>query len=117
MHTKKFVVLLIYLASILLHVMFTQSKDTHSFRQMIRYGRAGKNDNSGSINVRPHGEVFYLGPRYGKRSKLDSTVQEDNKDVLYMCSNDKNFSCSYSGITNLYRCNSLRGSILKDNSI
>ncbi|XP_030766791.1 RYamide neuropeptides-like [Sitophilus oryzae] len=119
MHTRRIVILLLYLATILFNsvLLHAKTQDLHSFKQMIRYGRAGKSDNAGSINVRPRADAFYLGPRYGKRSQMVTTHRDDSKEVLYMCNNDKNFSCSYTGVTNLYRCSSLRDSLLRDNSI
>ncbi|XP_050296564.1 RYamide neuropeptides-like [Anthonomus grandis grandis] len=112
MNVRKITVILVYLAYVVVGLVMAAKESnkripgsTHAFQQMVRYGRSS--DKDGKIRVYPRADVFYLGPRYGKRSNMESINNALNED--------KSIPCIYTGITNLYRCNIPRRPALDNN--
>ncbi|KAL1502218.1 hypothetical protein ABEB36_007392 [Hypothenemus hampei] len=108
MHVRKVTVIFVYLVSIMVSFVIADMESNkripgaaHAFQQMVRYGRSGNNKDN-KIKIFPRADVFYLGPRYGKRSReLEDNVRNEQDD-------DESFPCIYTGVTNLYRCNMSR---------
>ncbi|XP_066249325.1 RYamide neuropeptides-like [Euwallacea similis] len=109
MHVRKVIVIFIYLASAVVSFVVADKETnkrmpgSHAFQQMVRYGRSSKKDPK--INVYPRADVFYLGPRYGKRSR--PTTQMVNINSL----EENPLPCKYTGVANLYRCNISRSTV------
>ncbi|XP_060536031.1 RYamide neuropeptides-like [Cylas formicarius] len=86
---------------------YTSSKrmqESPKFKTMFRYGRSS-NKEVNIVNVHPRADSFYLGgPRYGKRStklKLPNGKLFSPPTICRV-----NRSCTYLGVSNLYRCTS-----------
>ncbi|CAH0551897.1 unnamed protein product [Brassicogethes aeneus] len=82
-----------------------------SFKTMMRYGRSNSKNfiNPGKdgkyYKVIPRAEAFHIMSRYGKRSSWSP-----NSSLVYpvpksRCIEGENLSCSFTGISNFYRCN------------
>ncbi|CAG9764974.1 unnamed protein product [Ceutorhynchus assimilis] len=120
MHVRKVAVIFIYLVAAIVSLVFADKEsnkrmppsNAHAFQQMVRYGRASSKD---KINVYPRADVFYLGPRYGKRSR----TTPPQRDSLEMSNeiNDRTIPCTYTGVSNLYRCNTYKRSTIKEHRI
>ncbi|CAH1980301.1 unnamed protein product [Acanthoscelides obtectus] len=83
-----------------------------SFKTMLRFGRSS-NSNSDKdlkpVNVYPRADAFFLGPRYGKRS-----VWGPNP-LSMTCGEESDMSCSWVGLSNLYRCIQRKDMLISSN--
>lgn len=121
MHVRKVAIVFLYLITVFISTVLTSKESnkrmpgssSHAFQPMLRYGRSSNKE--GKINVYPRADVFYLGPRYGKRSQQTSSHLQSLSNSMHTCINDRSYSCTYAGVSNLYRCNNSRRSTVNQN--
>ncbi|KAH0998409.1 RYamide neuropeptides-like [Dendroctonus ponderosae] len=110
MLVRKVPVIFVFLVSIFITVVNADMESikripSHSFKQMMRYGRSSANNEK--INVNPRADLFYLGPRYGKRAGPTLAKLDTVYDSTFM-------PCTYTGVADLYRCDTSRSTMRED---
>ncbi|XP_019869197.1 RYamide neuropeptides-like [Aethina tumida] len=119
MYAKKALVLLLYFLTVFLTFAVAKGylsdkrAQANSFQTMMRYGRAGSTNNyykdGKYVKVNPRADAFHLTTRYGKRSSWSP-----NSSLVYPvsspCVEDEDLSCTYTGISDLYRCTTRKDS-------
>ncbi|XP_017783706.1 PREDICTED: uncharacterized protein LOC108567629 isoform X2 [Nicrophorus vespilloides] len=117
MNAQKIIILAAYFLTALIAVTATKGyyhndkrANDRPFMMGMRYGRADKAAKTAGkhVIVAPRNDKFFLASRYGKRSGGEMISNAAQAALVFpvppICGSDEDLKCTYSGISNIYRC-------------